>query len=583
MKPLNFDNSPCSPISSNCVIWQGPNLDCIKLCTGDTVSDVVASLATELCTVMDQLNISNYDLTCFDLVGCKPATFDAFLQFLIEQVCNLNNIVGGQSSNNPNQTKEDTLVTVAPCFVVNGITVMSLTNYVIAIGKRVCDLLDLIGNLQVQIDIIDNRVTVLEDAIPPSFLLPSIPTNCFATTLGVTSATIDLVLNALINDPLISYCELLASTGTPAELDAAVLAQCIENDSPSLANPGQDMQTAYGPYTGAGTWQNNPFTAADALNNLWIALCDIYTYVSTLTLTVQDTNTIDLDYTSGVLTANIVDTGWVDLNGFLWYGVNSATRVPQCRRIGNQVHFRGMVMIPLQEPPGNQPLEWDYKGSSPLTDTYFGNSTVTPSTTGPGSVVLTSGGSITFNQGLSVIPPSVVASALNFDNAYSMGFKIALRFIRIDTSPLYSGALTTLLKPIITSDKKLVLQLVKDFEESAGTGGTPFNPHSTSLLNNLISHVRDNQFVPKYQSASSVMASSPNSGTLDTITLPAPLAPDTQYVSNTKLDYDSTLRYEFDCDANDETNLGGFGFIDLDGLIAYLDPCNPDIKNYSCP
>jgi hypothetical protein len=86
MKPLNFDNSPCSPISSNCVIWQGPNLDCIKLCTGDTVSDVVAKLATELCTIMDQLNISNYDLSCFDLVGCKPDTYQAFLQFLIDQV-----------------------------------------------------------------------------------------------------------------------------------------------------------------------------------------------------------------------------------------------------------------------------------------------------------------------------------------------------------------------------------------------------------------------------------------------------------------------------------------------------------------
>ena len=47
MKPLNLDNSPCSPTSSNCVIWQGPDLACIKLCKGDTVSDVVAKLAAE--------------------------------------------------------------------------------------------------------------------------------------------------------------------------------------------------------------------------------------------------------------------------------------------------------------------------------------------------------------------------------------------------------------------------------------------------------------------------------------------------------------------------------------------------------
>ena len=71
MKPLNLDNSPCTPTSSNCVIWQGPNIPCIKLCTGDTISDVVYKLATELCTVLDTLNITAYDLTCFNLPEFK--------------------------------------------------------------------------------------------------------------------------------------------------------------------------------------------------------------------------------------------------------------------------------------------------------------------------------------------------------------------------------------------------------------------------------------------------------------------------------------------------------------------------------
>ena len=62
MKPLNYDNSPCSPTSSNCVIWQGPDLHCIKLCTGDTVSDVIANLASELCTVMDPVSYTHLTL-----------------------------------------------------------------------------------------------------------------------------------------------------------------------------------------------------------------------------------------------------------------------------------------------------------------------------------------------------------------------------------------------------------------------------------------------------------------------------------------------------------------------------------------
>jgi hypothetical protein len=54
-------------------------------------------------------------------------------------------------------------------------------------------------------------------------------------------------------------------------------------------------------------------------------------------------------------------------------------------------------------------------------------------------------------------------------------------------------------------------------------------------------------------------------------------------VQPVELDYDPALTYPFTCDANDETNLGGFGWVELDGLIAYLDPCTTDIKNYSCP
>ena len=47
----NNNNTGCNPISSNCVIWQGPDIDCgsnFKICNGDTVSDVVANLAAEL-------------------------------------------------------------------------------------------------------------------------------------------------------------------------------------------------------------------------------------------------------------------------------------------------------------------------------------------------------------------------------------------------------------------------------------------------------------------------------------------------------------------------------------------------------
>ena len=211
MKPLNYDNSPCSPTSSNCVIWQGPDLDCIKLCKGDTISDVIANLATELCNVMDQLSITNYDLSCFNLVGCKPETYQELLQFLIEQIC----LSQGLSTTGTDVKTDDVLITVAPCFIVNGITVMSLTDYVIAIGLRICSIIDQITIINNTLSELDIRVTDLENAVPYVYTLPDIPADCI---LAPGSYRLDIVLNALMNDNTLGYCALLSVTGTPANL-----------------------------------------------------------------------------------------------------------------------------------------------------------------------------------------------------------------------------------------------------------------------------------------------------------------------------------------------------------------------------
>jgi hypothetical protein len=74
------------------VIWQGPDIPCIDLCKGDTVSDVVNKLAIELCTIMDQLNVSTLDLQCLGVPGCPPKDFQAFLQLIIDKICEQNNI-----------------------------------------------------------------------------------------------------------------------------------------------------------------------------------------------------------------------------------------------------------------------------------------------------------------------------------------------------------------------------------------------------------------------------------------------------------------------------------------------------------
>jgi hypothetical protein len=93
---------------------------------------------------------------------------------------------------------------------------------------------------------------------------------------GAATASIDAVLNTLLNNPTIGYCALVAATGLPASILASVAVQltCIDDDSPSLANPGETMGTAYFP-----TWVNSPITASHAITNLWLTICDLRTAI----------------------------------------------------------------------------------------------------------------------------------------------------------------------------------------------------------------------------------------------------------------------------------------------------------------
>jgi hypothetical protein len=86
MKPTNISNSEaCDPISSNCVIWKGPDLDCINLCKGDTISTVVAKMATELCSLIEQFKIENYDLAALNL-DKDPKNINELIQALINSI-----------------------------------------------------------------------------------------------------------------------------------------------------------------------------------------------------------------------------------------------------------------------------------------------------------------------------------------------------------------------------------------------------------------------------------------------------------------------------------------------------------------
>ena len=562
MKPLNLDNSPCSPISSNCVIWQGPDIPCIKLCKGDTVSDIIHKLATELCNIMDLLDVNGYDLSCFDLASCKPQNIQELIQFLIERICALEATDAAVAAtpttpgNEARSASADTLVTVASCFVVGTTTVMPVAEYAQAMGTRICSIIDQINAINLQINDLDVRVTTLETTPAPVYTLPSFAISCNVDSLISGNVYgIDVILESYINDV---WCSFYATTGSISDLSAAIASQCILGTDFTKVNPAATYAVQY------PNWIQPTVTIADLLNNAWIVLCDIYNG-SVVTITPATTSTIETIVTGGpayTISAKVIDTGWVDLDGFSFYtGVDTDALRPRVRRIGNVLHFKGQVMIPIDNGAG-APLLWQYQLVPPI-DTYYLSTTVTPASIGPGSVIASASGLITFNQGNIVIPTSVMGVAELLDDSYTKNYTIGNRRIQIDNTPDTSSLLTTIGSLSIASNKTLAFALLKNGEQNIFSGTAAFD---TSHLNYIVSHVRSGEHVPKFNNVNTNVNSNALPGTI-------PL----------NMEYDATLTYPFSCNANDESNLGGFIF-QLDGLIAYIDPCTTDIPTpIVCP
>jgi hypothetical protein len=272
MKPINLQESGCDPVSSNCIVWQGPDIACLSLCKGDSVSTVVFKLATELCELMDTFDITNYDLSCLNLTQCSPEDFQSLIQLLINKICELNNITpptpGGTTTGCP-----DCTVAIASCFYYTNplgdtVTSMQLSDYVLAIGNRICTIVNQNGTITGQVLDHENRLLVLENEPDPIFPMPKITPTCI---LPVVSTDIDVVVKELESQ----FCTLRQYTGTPIEIMSAVNAMCSGLSTQNKLNGVGSMSTIPG-------WIQdiNLNNLAHSFNNIWLTICDLRNAVS---------------------------------------------------------------------------------------------------------------------------------------------------------------------------------------------------------------------------------------------------------------------------------------------------------------
>jgi hypothetical protein len=299
MKPYqsSSDKENCSPISSNCVIWQGPNISCINLCKGDSVSDIVYKLASNLCDIQastaitEPNGVSLLQLDCLLQLCAATATPQlttaAVLQLIIDKICctyselssaineleiYTNYNVNGNSGNSARSSGSysEPILDLPSClyyadpYTEEIIRSLALTPYVIQLATAFCSLQGVVKEHTTQIGDLAGRVTTLENA-PCCYNPPSVIPFC---SYGDVTANVVTPMEVVVRGLDFEYCSLRNTLGTNAELTSAASSQCLNLNSLNALSQEGTM-------AGLPGWNNTINSFAQSMQNLWLTVCDM--------------------------------------------------------------------------------------------------------------------------------------------------------------------------------------------------------------------------------------------------------------------------------------------------------------------
>ena len=267
MLPVGSNNksTPCSVVSSTCVSWQGPDIPCIGLCKGDTVTDVVAKLGELVCDINTRAADVTVNVAC--LGGGTYDNYNDVIQFITTKLCELYTIVDDIVIPAP----VSLICDVAACLQAEaGGTTLDVVNYAELIGQQYCILEGTVGTLSSVVSSHSSSIVTINNTLST---LPATyaPKNSAYVCLGTGTAALTTIVAAIEQE----LCDLEAVTGTPAELAAEIVPFCNLTNEPALSLPGT-MASAY------PGWKVTVSTLADTINNMWITICDMRSLVTQL-------------------------------------------------------------------------------------------------------------------------------------------------------------------------------------------------------------------------------------------------------------------------------------------------------------
>jgi len=286
----NLEKESCSPVSSNCVTWQGPDLPCLNLCKGDSVSDVVYKVAVEICNLKDNIGLTDIDLTCLlEVCNATPEptkTLANILELLISKVCCLSDIVDNIPP--PGSNYVEPTLTLSPCLrYSNGsggnVTELILSQYVLRIATFLCAVNTTVNGHTGDINQLKSDVYALQH--------PTIVTPVYSSCLLGSVETIPTIVQNLESE----FCDYVEVLGAPTEINTSIAKQCPNLNDQKLLSTG-----AYITSLGSSNWKTSPNSLADSIVNLWAMVCDLRGSVKSILANCCKVDcksiTIDFDY-----------------------------------------------------------------------------------------------------------------------------------------------------------------------------------------------------------------------------------------------------------------------------------------------
>ena len=250
-----------------------PDIACINLCSGDTVTEVVFKLATEVCKIITDGVVSNpslagLDLTCLNIPGITPTELVPVLQALVDQICS--------NKSSDVQTFDLPIMTLPACLQYtdangNPVTQLRLDLFATLIANQVCTNLASINLINSALTSITGRLVILEACVLPcsgAITETQVIPTCVMPSVLTNVSVLLLALEA-------RFCSLETAVGLPAAILSTIQQTFLTSSSAQLTNPGSN-------YGSIGGWTNSPVNLAQSVQNAWVVIDDMYTAIASI-------------------------------------------------------------------------------------------------------------------------------------------------------------------------------------------------------------------------------------------------------------------------------------------------------------